>query len=213
MPARLLVFAGVSLLLAMTPGPDMATVTKNAISDGRRGAFLTIAGITMALVIHVNAYALGLSALLRAASGLYAVIKVAGAAYLVYLGVRALLATRPGTGDRGGAPLVLGAETGPTGRRALFLQGFLSALLNPKLAVFFVSFLPQFTERGRAVYPQLLVLGAIFAVVGLAWLLVYGTFVARLRDFFGSADVRRVMQRTSGVVLLGFGARLVLDRG
>lgn len=204
--ATLLAFAGVSLLLAVTPGPDMAVVTKNALAHGRRGVFLTTSGIALALVIWVTATAVGLSALLRASEGILLALKIAGAAYLAYLGVRTLLESRAQPADLlAGAPPAAPAH-------AVFRQGFLSAISNPKLGVFFVTFLPQFVLPGQPVLARLLVLGVVFALIGWAWMNVYGLFVTRLRDFITAPRVRQWMQRITGVVLLGFGARLALER-
>lgn len=204
--ATLLAFAGVSLLLAVTPGPDMAVVTKNALAHGRRGVFLTTSGIALALVIWVTATAVGLSALLRASEGVLLALKIAGAAYLAYLGVRTLLESRERPAD-------LLAGTPPAApAHAVFRQGFLSAISNPKLGVFFVTFLPQFVLPGQPVLARLLVLGVVFALIGWTWMNVYGLFVTRLRDFITAPRVRQWMQRITGVVLLGFGARLALER-
>src|SRR5439155_24917387 len=95
---------------------------------------------------------------------------------------------------------------------AVFRQGFLSAISNPKLEVFFVTFLPQFVQPGQALIPRLLVLGVTFAVIGWLWMNLYGFFVTRLRAVITAPNVRRWMERVTGVVLLGFGARLALDR-
>ena len=206
MDTQLLAFAGVSLLLAVTPGPDMAVVTKNALAHGRRGVILTTSGIALALVIWVTATAVGLSALLRTSSEVLFLLKIAGAAYLAYLGVRTLLESRARAQD-------LLAATPPAAQaHAVFRQGFLSAISNPKLGVFFVTFLPQFVLPGQAVLPRLLELGVTFAVIGWLWMNVYGLFVTRLRQVITAPRVRRWMQRVTGVVLLGFGARLALER-
>jgi threonine/homoserine/homoserine lactone efflux protein len=206
MDAQLLAFIGVSLLLAVTPGPDMAVVTKNALAHGRRGVLLTTTGIALALSIWVSATAVGLSAVLRASGELLFVLKLVGAAYLAYLGVRALLESRRRPPD-------LLADAPPTApAQAIFRQGFLSAISNPKLGVFFVTFLPQFVAPGQALLPRLLELGLIFAVIGWMWMNVYGLFITRMREIITAPRVRQWMQRVTGVVLLGFGARLALER-
>ncbi len=203
---QLLAFAGVSLLLAVTPGPDMAVVTRNALAHGRRGVVLTTSGIALALVIWVTATAVGLSALLRTSGEVLLVLKIVGACYLGYLGIRTLLESRRRPAD-------LLAGTPPAApAHAVFRQGFLSALSNPKLGVFFVTFLPQFVLPGQAVLLRLLVLGVTFAVIGWLWMNVYGLFVTRLRDVITAPRVRQWMERVTGVVLLGFGARLALER-
>lgn len=206
MDATLLAFIGVSLLLAITPGPDMAVVTKNALAHGRRGVFLTTSGIALALVIWVTATAVGLSALLRASGEVLFILKIVGALYLAYLGVRTLLDSRARPSDLlAGVPPAAPAH-------AVFRQGFLSALSNPKLGVFFVTFLPQFVLPGQAVLPRLFELGLIFAVIGWVWMNLYGLFVTRLRAVITAPRVRQWMQRVTGLVLLGFGARLALER-
>jgi threonine/homoserine/homoserine lactone efflux protein len=206
MDATLLAFAGVSLLLSVTPGPDMAVVTKNALAHGRRGVLLTTSGIGLALVIWVAATAVGLSALLRTSGEVLFALKIAGALYLAYLGIRTLLESRRPPDD------LLAGTPPAAAAHSVFRQGFLSAISNPKLGVFFVTFLPQFVMPGQAVLPRLLELGVIFAVIGWIWMNVYGLFVTRLRDVISAPRVRRWMQRVTGVVLLGFGARLAIER-
>ena len=206
MDTALLAFAGISLLLAVTPGPDMAVVTRNALAHGRRGVVMTTTGIALALCIWVGATAVGVSALLRASSELLFALKLIGAAYLAYLGIRTLLDSR----RRHENELSAAPKSAPA--HAIFRQGFLSALSNPKLGVFFVTFLPQFVLPGQAVLPRLLELGLIFAVIGWTWMNVYGLLVTRLRDFLTAPRVRSWMERVTGVVLLGFGARLAIER-
>jgi len=100
----------------------------------------------------------------------------------------------------------------PAPAHAIFRQGFLSALTNPKLGVFFVTFLPQFVVPGQAVLPRLLELGLVFAVIGWTWMIAYGLLVTRIRAFITAPRVRQWMDRVTGVVLLGFGARLAAER-
>jgi threonine/homoserine/homoserine lactone efflux protein len=204
--AQLLAFVGISVLLAVTPGPDMAVVTKNALAHGRRGVLLTTTGIALALAIWVGATAVGLSALLRASGELLFVLKLAGAAYLAYLGVRTLLESRRRPAD------LLAEAPPPAPAHAIFRQGFLSAISNPKLGVFFVTFLPQFVMPGQALLPRLLELGLIFAVIGWSWMNIYGLLINRIREIITAPRVRQWMRRVTGVVLLGFGARLALER-
>ena len=206
MDAELLAFVGISLLLSITPGPDMAVVTKNALAHGRRGVLLTTTGIALALSIWITATAVGLSALLRTSGEALLVLKLVGAAYLGYLGLRTLIESRRRPAE------LLASAPAPAPGHAIFRQGFLSAISNPKLGVFFVTFLPQFVAPGQAVLPRLFLLGATFAVIGLTWMTIYGLFVTRLRDFITAPRVRQWMERVTGVVLLGFGARLAVER-
>jgi len=206
MDTELLAFAGISLLLAVTPGPDMAVVTKNALAHGRRGVVLTTSGIALALIIWVLATAVGLSALLRTSADVLFALKIAGAGYLAYLGIRTLIESRRRPED------LLASAPAAAPAHAVFRQGFLSALTNPKLGVFFVTFLPQFVVPGQEVLPRLLELGVIFALIGWVWMNVYGLFVTRLREVITTPRVRQWMQRVTGVALLGFGARLAVER-
>jgi threonine/homoserine/homoserine lactone efflux protein len=202
----LVAFAGISLLLAVTPGPDMAVVTKNALAHGRRGVILTTSGIALALVIWVGATAVGLSALLATSSEVLFVLKIVGACYLGYLGLRTLIESR-----RRPADLLAGAPPAAPGH-AVFRQGFLSAISNPKLGVWFVTFLPQWVLPGQDALPRLLELGITFAVIGWIWMNVYGLFVTRLRDVITAPRVRQWMDRFTGAVLLAFGVRLAVER-
>jgi threonine/homoserine/homoserine lactone efflux protein len=206
MDTELIAFVGVSLLLSVTPGPDMVVVTKNALAHGRRGVLMTTTGIAMALSIWITTTAVGLSALLRTSGEALFVLKLVGAAYLGYLGVRTLIDSRRSPAD------LLASAPAPAPGHAIFRQGFLSAISNPKLGVFFVTFLPQFVAPGQALLPRLFLLGVIFAVIGSTWLIVYGLFVTRIREVITKPRVRQWMERVTGVVLLGFGARLAVER-
>lgn len=198
-------FLAISLLLAVTPGPDMALVTRNALAHGPRGVLLTTTGIACALVLWVTATAIGVAALLNASSTLFNLLKVVGGTYLAYLGIRAWLASRELPGD-----LLAREPAAPAG--AILRQGLISAATNPKLGVLFVSLLPQFIDPHRPAQPQLLLLGATFAAIGWAWMNVYGLLVAVLRGLILTPEVRRWMERVTGTVLIGLGARLVFDR-
>jgi threonine/homoserine/homoserine lactone efflux protein len=202
----LLAFAGVALLLAITPGPDMATITRNGLVYGRRGVLLTALGIGTALVGWTAAAAFGVAAVLAASAVLFTAVKLAGAAYLAYLGVRSLLASRKPhhAQDLGSAPLA------PAHR--IYRTGFLSAMLNPKLGVFFITLLPQFVRPGQPVLPRMLLLGVIFSLIGVAWMACYGILLTRLRDVIDTPRVRAWMERVSGLVLVGFAARLAVEK-
>lgn len=205
MTGRLLAFAGFSLLLAITPGPDFALVTRNALAFGRRGALLTAAGLTAGVALWVIASAVGLAVLLERSSIAFTIVRLAGAAYLAYLGLRTLWTSRHAP-----PPLEVGAVRRRSPSR-IWSQGMLSASLNPKLGVFFVSVLPQFVDPHGPVLAESLVLGVIFLVIGIAWMTAYGLSVSRLRDTLMSAPVRQWLARATGVALLGFSAKLIAD--
>jgi RhtB (resistance to homoserine/threonine) family protein len=195
-------FFVLSILLILIPGPDTAVVTKNALLGGRRGGLLTAAGVSTGLAIWTAAAALGIAALLRASAFAFLALKVAGALYLVWMGIQMLR-----TKDFSAAPVGSPAR----GRRAL-RQGLLSDLGNPKIAVFFTSFLPQFVDPHASAFVSLLVLGGIFAVLTFLWLAAYGWLVGHGASVLRRPSVRRVLDRVTGVVLIGFGIRLAFER-
>ena len=202
---QLLPFLAVAAIVIVTPGVDMALVTKNALFHGRRCAFATALGVNLGIAFWATAAALGLAALIAASAAAFAVLKIAGALYLVYLGLQALRVSR------GVSRPSVGTSARVRPRDAVALrQGVLSNLLNPKIAVFFTSLLPQFVGRhGTTV--DLLALGALFNAMCVLWLLSYAALVARGRSVLVRPRFKRALDRISGIVLIGLGARLALD--
>jgi threonine/homoserine/homoserine lactone efflux protein len=200
----LLPFLVASVLVTVIPGADMALVTRQVLIGGPALAQKTIVGNLTGLLVHGVALAAGLSALLVASATAYTVVKLAGAAYLLYLGVQALRASRRPPTD---GPSASGAAP----RRA-FLQGLISTVLNPKPALFFLTFLPQFVNRDAAVLPQTLTLVAIHVVVGLIWLTAYARLVHRARGVLTAPRVKSWLERTTGAVLIAFGLRVAVER-
>jgi len=189
----------------VTPGADMALVTKNALLHGRRSALATAFGINLGILFWTVAASLGLAALVAASQAAFTIVKLAGAAYLLYLGVQSLRASRKRDAGRTDGT----GRVTPDGGIA-FRQGLVSNLLNPKIAVFFTSLLPQFVGA-HAAASSLLLLGALFNAMGVAWLIAYALVAARGRDVLGRPRVRRALDRLTGVVLIGLGARLALE--
>jgi len=200
----LLPYLVASVLVTVIPGADMALITRQVLVGGPALAQKTIFGNLTGLLVHGVALAAGLSALLVASATAYTVVKLAGAAYLVFLGVQALLASRQ---PPAGAPPA--AIVRP--RRA-FLQGVVSTVLNPKPALFFLTFLPQFVDRDAPVLPQTLTLAAIHVVVGLVWLSAYARLVHRARGLLAAPRVKAWLERTTGAVLIAFGLRVAVER-
>ncbi|MDP9274326.1 MAG: LysE family translocator, partial [Chloroflexota bacterium] len=186
------------------PGADMALVAKVTLLDGRRAAFFTSLGICAGLPLHATASALGLSLILATSTEAFAVVKFAGAAYLAYLGIRTIRdSVRPVADVR---VTVAPARS----RRAAFGQGFLSNVLNPKVALFYLTFLPQFISPGDNVLAKSLLLAGIHAVLGLVWLPLYAYAIDRIGAVIRGA--RRWLERLSGSALIGLGVRLAFER-
>jgi threonine/homoserine/homoserine lactone efflux protein len=198
-------FVGVAALLTITPGADMALVTRNALASGWRAALLTTLGINSGVLTWAAASAVGLAALLRASAEAFTVLRVAGGAYLALLGLQTLWRAR----GRAGRPDPAGprAPARPPGAWA-FRQGLLTNLLNPKIAVFYTAFLPQFIAPGDPVLAKSVLLAAIHNVMGLAWLSAYAWLVARAGDVLRRPWVKRLLDRVTGSVLVVLGARL-----
>ena len=201
----LLAFIGIAALLTVLPGVDMALVAKVTLQDGRRAAFFTSLGISSGLPVHATASALGLSLILSTSAEAFTVVKIAGAAYLTYLGVQSFRRSfergLPGAGTAG---------PGRTRRGHAFLIGFLNNVLNPKVALFYLTFLPQFIEPGDNVLLRSLLLAAIHVVLGIAWLTTYAYAIDRIGALVQGA--RRGLERATGVALVGLGVRLALER-
>ena len=205
MTASLLAFVPVALLLALVPGADTALVTKNALARGLRGAQWTIIGISVGCLVHASASALGLSAILATSARAYETVKLVGAAYLIWIGIAAILGT-----TRSGAEHV--ARPAPLGTAQSFTQGFLTNVLNPKVALFYLTFLPQFIPAGAPVLRTSLLLAGIHIVIGFAWLSLYARFVDRLRGALTRPVVKAWLERVTGGALVLLGARLAWDR-
>ena len=203
---HLLPFLAVAVVVIITPGVDMALVTKNALIHGRHAALATALGVNSGIVLWTVAAALGLAAVVQASAATFAVIKIAGAVYLVYLGLQALRAGRQRAG------LHVPPRAGPLTTAAAFRQGLVSNALNPKIAVFFTSLLPQFIVHGSSTLLHLLALGALFNLLGVVWLGAYALAVSRGGTVLQRPSVRRVLDYVSGVVLVGLGVRLALER-
>ena len=204
MHVDLLPFLALSVLLILIPGPDTAMVTKNAVVGGRRSGVFAAIGVSVGLTIWTAAAALGIAALLRASSVAFFTLKVVGAIYLTWVGVQMLR-------SRGLAGGEDPAGRASSGVRAL-RQGLLSDLGNPKIAVFFTSLLPQFVRGHGSAFLPLLFMGVTFAVLTLVWLATYALAVGHASGVLRRPAVRKALDRFTGVVLIGFGVRLALER-
>jgi len=204
----LVAFAGVAAIIIVLPGPDMALVLRNGVVSGRRAALETALGINAGLLVWALAAALGIAALLNASATAFTALKLAGAAYLVWLGLRALRDAWRGTSTLPGP-----AERSQRGRAdSAFRQGLLSNLLNPKIALVFTTLIPQFVEPGDPAVARTVLLAAIFICMGLAWLTSYALLVAQAGRLLRRPVVRRVLNAIVGTALTAFGVRLALER-
>ena len=205
---QVLAFTLVAAIMTISPGADTFLVVRNSLRGGRRDGFLTVLGIVSGLYVHALLSAVGVSAVLAHSQTAFFVLKVAGAAYLAWLGVQSL---RSGLGRApAAAPREVGAARVP-GSRSL-REGLLTNLLNPKVIVFYLALLPQFISPGDAVLPKSLLLAAIHCLEGVAWLGFVAWAVDRSRRFFLRPLLRRVMDTLCGTVLVALGLRLALGQ-
>ncbi|HEY7598215.1 MAG TPA: LysE family translocator [Actinophytocola sp.] len=203
---QLLALGGVVLLAAMSPGPDFVIVTRNAMLSGRRAGMACAAGIAVGVFTWAVVTALGISGLLAASAVAFTVVKLAGAAYLVLLGIRALLAARRG----GYEPPPDSGDRANRGVLAAFRQGLVTNLLNPKVAVFFTALLPQFVPASSTAADHLL-LGGVAATVSLLWFVVLSNVVSVLRRFLTTSRVRRTIDAVTGTLLVALGLRIAVQ--
>jgi threonine/homoserine/homoserine lactone efflux protein len=184
----------------------MALVARNALAGGRRAGAFTALGVGLGILGWAAAAALGVASLLDRSAVAFAILKAAGAAYLVLLGLRALI---------GGGSSAIDDAAAAAGRRIgggqALRQGAFGNLLNPKAGVIFVSILPQFVAPGDSAL-RLLAMLVAFEVMIVAWLIGYGALISRLARSRLGASVRRLLERATGVVLIGLGVRLAVER-
>lgn len=210
-----LTFCGIAALMTITPGADTVIVTKNAIASGRRAAFFTTLGVCSGLLIHALASSLGLSVILNQSADLYHAVKLLGAGYLIYLGGRTLWSAWHRTATMN-AMNIGGDDAGPErgnmrGFSGYFAQGLLNNVLNPKVAIFYLTMLPQFIDTSSPALPQALGLACIHIAQGLVWLGLCGYFVSSMRQAFSKPKIWRRIESLSGAVLVAFGLTLALD--
>jgi threonine/homoserine/homoserine lactone efflux protein len=208
---QLLLFLVGSILVTIVPGPDMALVMRQVFLGGTALAQRTIMGNLSGLAVHAVALAAGLSALLVASAEAYTVVKLAGAAYLVLLGVQTLRAARRANARAAEDAAAAISRPVPSMRTA-YLQGLVSTVLNPKPALLFLTYLPQFVDESRPVLPQIAFLATIHILIGLAWMTAYAHLVQRAHRTLNRRDVRRWIEGATGVVLIALGVRVALER-
>ena len=204
-------FLAVISLLTLTPGPDMALVLRNGIRGGVRTAWWTGLGCCAGIAVYAAASAVGLAAVLAASATAFTVIKFAGAAYLIYLGVTALVHSRKAAGAADGQVAALGdVPEAVLGRKQAFRQGLMSNLLNPKIALIFLTLIPQFISRGEEPFATTAVLAAAFLGMGIVWWRIFSLAVGVLGSIMARDRVRVAVERVTGLVLIALGVRVAV---
>jgi RhtB (resistance to homoserine/threonine) family protein len=210
MDPQIVSFALAAAVLTVAPGQDTMLVVRNVLRGGRRDGVITTVGICSGLFMHATLSALGLSIVLMHSAAAFQLLKAAGACYLVWLGVRSLAGALrrpddPADPERG---LAINAAR----PRRCFLEGLLSNVLNPKTAVFYLAFLPQFIRPTDPVLQKSLLLAGIHYVEAIVWLVLVSVAVDRMRRLFLTSTIRRWLDGLCGTLFVGFGLRLALTR-
>lgn len=200
-------FVVVSMLIIVVPGPDMALIAKNTVAGGRQQGFETLAGTIVGLSVHGVAAMLGLSAIIAASAQAFQVVKIIGAIYLVWLGAQSIWSA---WSRRAADREDVSAQASTKGRGA-FTQGVLTNVLNPKLAVFFLTFVPQFVDSGGSQTAQLALLTGTFLVLGAIWLAFYIVVMGTLAGVLNRPTVKRWFNTVVGAVLVLLGLRLIVE--
>jgi len=208
--SQVLAFTVVAALLTLTPGADTMLVIRNVLRGGQRDGIITTVGICSGLFFHATLSALGLSMILMQSATAFHIVKWVGAAYLGWLGVHSLYSALQGTGRRLAAQSDGARQPVPTHQS--FAEGFLSNVLNPKVALFYLAFLPQFIGPTDALLQKSILLAGIHFAEGILWLVTVAIAIERARRVLLASAIRRWLDGICGAVLLGFGARLALER-
>lgn len=205
METQWLAFCVAALMLTLMPGPDTFLVMGNAVAGGARRGLAAAAGTTSGGLFHVALFALGVTQLLMYSERAFWTVKMLGACYLAFLGVKALRAAlRP----RAHAPAQLAAPAASLWRA--FAQGALTNALNPKIAMFYLAFLPQFLAPGPHMARDSMSMIGLHYAIGAVWLGIVAIGSARMAGAMRSARVARALDGVIGAMMLGFGARLAL---
>jgi threonine/homoserine/homoserine lactone efflux protein len=202
MVTEALAYLGVCAVVICTPGPDTALTIRNSILGGRRSGILTAAGIASGQLTWTIAVSVGIAGLIQASQPAFTALKIIGAAYLIFLGVQSIVAAvrgRPSHDERKAQPPELALR-----------QGFLSNIANPKMAIFFLSLLPQFVPVAGSI-AALLPLGLVFCLMTFGWLSLYAGVLHRLRPIMQRSRVRRTLDAVSGTVLVALGIRVATE--
>ncbi|WP_394237263.1 LysE family translocator [Niallia oryzisoli] len=201
-------FVLMCIFLILLPGPDTAIATKNTVTIGKLGGLKTALGTCCALLIHTSAAVLGLSAIIVKSALLFSVFKYVGAVYLIYLGVKTLWSLR----KKEGAASVETNPKGPFKNTSCFKQGFLTNLLNPKVAVFFLTFLPQFVDADSNTFIPFLLMGITYTALTAVWFLLYIYLINQISAFMKKPKTQHMIEGITGTVLIGFGIKLALEK-
>jgi len=199
-------FITLSWILIITPGPDLLYVLARGMSNGKKAGLISAAGVTSGIFVHTLLAAVGLSLLLKTSAIAFMIVKIFGAGYLIYMGIKSIIEKNISNIER----------IGKLNNKKVFIQGFISNTFNPKIALFFIAFLPQFVnvKSQQSIPIQLVLLGLIFATFGFIFLSALGYFSGKIGQYLiakNSLFAKR-LQIISGYILIALGIRLAFTK-
>lgn len=197
----MLSFILIALFVVMSPGVDTALITRRTLSGGKKDGFQMALGISLGTLGHTLAATLGISALILQSALAFSILKWVGAIYLIYLGVQSLLSRKNTQPTNLETQVVKGSA---------FKEGCFSNLLNPKVAVFFITFLPQFVTSQENATAELFIMGSTYALLSILWFVFYVFCLSYVREWLLSPLVQNYMEKITGIVLIGFGIKLIM---
>lgn len=203
-------FVTMCILLILLPGPDTAIATKNTLTLGKKGGLKTIFGTCCALLIHTFAAVVGLSAIIAKSALVFSIFKYIGGAYLIYLGVKSFISLKKMKKQQQNEDILKNEMK--YNEHSCFKQGFLTNLLNPKVAVFFLTFLPQFVDPKNHSFLPFVWMGLTYLALTAIWFIFYIFLLNAIRSFMMKPQTQMVIEGTTGLVLVGFGIKLALEK-
>ena len=193
-------FLFLTFVLVIIPGPDYILITKNTLSNGKLAGFKTILGTCSALMCHTLFSIIGLSAIIVKSAMLYSIVKYVGAFYLIYLGIKSLLTKQ-----------VNDYSNHETSNKNFYSQGLVTNLFNPKIAIFFLTFLPQFVDSTNSSWIHFCLLGATYIIVTFVIFGLYTLLLNKVRHVFETPRTQTIINKSAGMILLFFGAKLIVS--
>lgn len=210
--SQVLAFTAIAALLTITPGADTMLVVRNVLSRGGKAGILSTFGICSGLFIHASLSALGLSIILVKSATAFQIVKYAGVIYLVFLGSQSLRRIFQIKEDQLSKIENEKKNEKFTSKKKSLFEGFLTNILNPKVAIFYLAFLPQFISTGDPVFQKSVLLASIHAVEGIIWLCFISLSLGRIKAIIRRPKTRKIIEGITGTVLIGFGLKLSMEQ-
>lgn len=210
--SQVLAFTGIAFLLTITPGVDTMLVLRSVFARGQRSGLMTSFGICCGVFIHASLSAVGISIILVRSAAAFETVKLIGVVYLVYLGIQSIRQVVISHSNVSKIKHSQSIRNKPVNQRRAYLEGLLTNLLNPKVAVFYLAFLPQFISPGDPVFLKSILLAGIHFVLAMLWFSFVIFMLGKIKGLLTSPRIQQRMEAVTGVILIAFGLRLAFER-